>query len=79
MKSIDKVAIAAARLQNDHFPPHGGDIVQVNNPLRAERTSKLTFTNVKPLLKFIVKTLESCIMKIKTLTPKLTMIVCDME
>lgn len=63
--------------ENDHFTPHGGDIVQVNNQLRAERTSKLTFTNVKPLLNLIVTILEKCIMKIKTLTPKLTMIVCD--
>lgn len=63
--------------ENDHFTPHGGDIVQVNNQPRAERTSKLTFTNVKLLLKLIVTILEQCIMKIKTLTPKLTMIVCD--
>lgn len=51
LKSIDKIAIAAAWLQNDHFPPHGGDIIQVNTQLRAERISKLTFINVKPFLK----------------------------
>lgn len=77
LKLIDKVAIAAARLRNDHFAPQGGDIVQVNNQLRADRTLKLTFTNVKPFLKLIVMVLERCIMKIKALTPKLSMIVCD--